>query len=96
MPQRRYASDGTPLTISRYELTDGVLTPRQRQIVGLYCSGWTARQIGQALDLSRQTINPTLRAASVRMGGLDGCIARDLLRARAIETDNFTEYEAAA
>ena len=85
--ERKYSREGTPMTLGRYELVDGVLTPRQRQIVGLFCGGWTANQIADSLGLSVQTINPSLRQASRRMGAIG--IARATLLERARATGNL-------
>jgi len=54
------------------------LTDRQRQIVSMYCSGWTWVEIAADLGISPGTINPTLKAVSRRLGG-DGRFNRAYL-----------------
>lgn len=56
-----------------------MLTIRQRQVLTMFLSGMTYREIAVALDLSPQTINPSLRQSAKRLGAPG--IARETLRA---------------
>lgn len=77
----RFTAEGIRLTNSPHELTPGVLTPRQRQIVDLYLNGMSAAQIARHLALSIGTINPTLKASARRMG-ITSIARPELRRAR--------------
>ena len=86
MEQRRTA-EGVVLTRSRYETEPGVLTPRQRQIVGMFCRGMTYKEIAAELQLSPGSINPFLKQAARRMGASG--IARGTLLKVATATGNY-------
>lgn len=45
-----------------------MLTTRQRQIMSMFCSGMTYRQIATDLGLSPETINPSLKQSARRLG----------------------------
>lgn len=44
------------------------LTPRQRQVLDLWLSGLTYRQVAHELGLSPETINPHLKAIARKLG----------------------------
>lgn len=56
-----------------------MLTDRQAQILRMFLAGMTYREIAVELDLSTQTINPSLRQSAKRLGASG--IARETLRA---------------
>lgn len=82
----KFTKEGVPLTSSRYELEPGKLTPRQRQILLMFCSGKTYLEVARELDLSPGTINPSLRQSAARMGAPG--IARATLQEYAKKTGN--------
>lgn len=55
------------------------LTARQAQILRMFLSGMTYRQIALELGLSPETINPSLRQSARRLGAPG--IGREVLRA---------------
>ena len=55
-----------------------MLTQRQGEILRLFCSGLTYRQVAEQLGLSPETINPSLKQSAKRLG-VRG-IARHTLR----------------
>ena len=54
------------------------LTDRQRQVMTLFVSGMTYKQVASALGISPLTVNPTLRVCASKLG-LNG-ISRETLR----------------
>lgn len=58
-----------------------MLTNRQREIVTMFCSGMTYREVAADVGLSPGTINPTLKQAAKKLGA--GGIARETLKAAA-------------
>lgn len=44
------------------------LTPRQKQIVDLFVSGKTYKEVGLECDISSQTVHPTLKAVRKKLG----------------------------
>jgi DNA-binding NarL/FixJ family response regulator len=64
-----------------------MLTKRQKQILTMFCSGRTGRQIAEELGLSPETINPSLKQSARRLGAPG--IARATLTRYATEAGEF-------
>lgn len=45
-----------------------MLTRRQHEVLSLFCSGLTYRQVADHLDISPETVNPSLRQSARRLG----------------------------
>lgn len=45
-----------------------MLTQRQREVLTLFCSGRTYKEVADLLDLSPETINPSLKQSARRLG----------------------------
>lgn len=65
------------------------LTARQRQILAMFCSGMSYRQVALALGLSPETINPSLKQSARRLGAAG--IGREVLRAAALANGESLE-----
>lgn len=65
----------------------GMLTQRQAQILRMFCSGMTYKEIAEALGLSPETINPSLKQSAKRLGAPG--IARSTLREWAEKAGEF-------
>jgi len=64
-----------------------VLTERQREVLRMFCSGCTYREVASSLGISPSTVNPSLRQSARRMG-VDG-IGREKLIAAALATGDI-------
>lgn len=69
----------------------GMLTSRQREILAMFCSGMSYREVASRLGLSPETINPSLKQSARRLGV--GGIGREVLRAAAEAAGESLEVE---
>lgn len=63
------------------------LTDRQAEILRMFLSGMTYREIALSLDLSPETINPSLKQSAKRLGAPG--IGREVLREYAAKAGVF-------
>ena len=64
--------------MGRMDTTQRPLTARQQQVLDLWLSGVTYRQLAAELGISTQTVNPHLKAIARKLGAPG--IAREKLR----------------
>lgn len=63
----------------RWGMPSSTLTLRQQEVLDLFLSGLTYREVAAQCGISAETVNPHLKAIAKKLG-VDG-ISRDALRA---------------
>lgn len=66
-----------------------MLTRRQHEVLSLFCSGLTYKQVADTLGISPETVNPSLKQSARRLGasGIGRQVLKQAATARGVSLD---------